>query len=100
MGQMAVLRVSLDEEAAAEFAQSSSDVSCARFADRATQSCEIVDIGGVPFWSLSAGNGRTLIWFDGVYQYELFGRSFVPVRALEQMVLTTLPLSELETVPG
>lgn len=98
VAQMAVLRVSQDEEAAAEVAALESEVSCARFADRATRSCEIVEINESPFWSLTVDNGYTMIWFQGIYRYELFGRSFVPVDALQQMVTGTVRLSELEPV--
>ena len=97
VAQMAVLRVSQDEEAAAEVAALDSEVSCARFAERATETCEIVNIGDTPYWSLAADSGHTMIWFEGIYRYELYGRSFVPVDALQQMVAGTAPLSELET---
>ena len=31
-------------------------------------------------WSLEASNGTTMVWFDGDYRYELFGRSYVARR--------------------
>ena len=100
VAQIAVLRVAIDEEAAAEMAEPGAAISCARFADRVTQACEIVEIAGRPCWSLRADNGHTFVWFDGPYRYELFGRSFVPVAALEEVVLNTTPLAGLESVTG
>ena len=99
VAQMAVLRVARDEDAAVELSEPGASISCARFADRTTESCEIVEIGGVSFWSLDGVDGSTLVWFDGIYRYELFARRFVPERAVEQMVLDFVALSELEPTP-
>lgn len=96
VGQMAVLTVSRDPDTAAEVAEIGEDVTCARFADRSTDICEILNLDGRQVWRLVGGGGLTLIWFDDVYRYELFGRSFVPGNILEEMVSDTLALSELE----
>lgn len=100
VAQMIVLRVSADAEAAAEVAEPGADVTCARFSERTTESCSVVTVGDRPVWSLAASNGTTLIFFDGDYRYEIFGRQFVAPRALEQMTLDLVPLAELETSPG
>jgi len=100
VAQMAVLRVSRDEETAAEVSAPGSEPSCAQFADRVTQSCEIVDLGTGPVWTLQADGGYTLIWFERFYRYELFGRSFVPLAALKEMAVGTERLSELELTTG
>lgn len=86
VAQMVTLWVSEDPEAAVEVSESGSDLSCARFATRAATSCEIIEVGETPVWLLRADNGRTLIWFDGVHRYEMFGRSFVSLDALRRMV--------------
>jgi hypothetical protein len=100
VAQMVVLRVATDEEAAAELSEPGARNSCARFAERATQACEIVEIGGEPLWLLTANNGHTYIWFDGIYRYELFGRSFVPTTALEEIALNSTLLADLESASG
>jgi len=51
-------------------------------------------------WSLEASNGTTMIWFDGEYRYELFGRSYVAPAALQEMAIGLVPLSELGTTAG
>lgn len=96
VGQMAVLTVSRDAETAAEVAQIGEDVTCARFADRSTDICEIVNLDGKQVWRLAGGGGLTLIWFDETYRYELFGRGFVSGSVLEEMAADTLPLADLE----
>ena len=69
-------------------------------ADRSTEVCEAFQIEGRPVWTLTASNGTTLVWFDGSYRYELFGRSFVPLAALQQMAIESLPLGELAPPPA
>lgn len=86
VAQMIVLRVATDPVAADEVASEQVEASCARFAERSTQECELLTIADRPVWMLEAASGATLIWFDGQYRYELFGRSFVPVDILEDMV--------------
>jgi hypothetical protein len=100
VAQMAVLRVAFDPEASEEIQQPDADVSCARFADRSTEVCEAFQIEGRPVWTLTASNGTTLVWFDGSYRYELFGRSFVPLVALQQMAVESLPIAELVPPPA
>ncbi len=98
VAQVIVLWVAQDETGADEVSASPENVTCARFAGRATNGCEILDIGGVPVWSLKADNGRTLVWYDGVYRYELFGRPFVSVEALVEMASTFEPISQLVVI--
>lgn len=100
VAQMLVLEVASDPEASAAVQAPDADVSCARFADRSTQVCESFSIEGRPVWSLTAENGTTLVWFDGIYRYELFGRTFVPVSTLQEMAVESLPLAELEPLSG
>jgi hypothetical protein len=100
VAQMIVLRVSRDPEAAAEVATPGAEISCARFADRTTEVCGVTTVEGVPIWSLEASNGTTLVRFDGDYRYELFGRSFVAGKALEQMALSLSPLADVEEAAG
>jgi len=98
VAQMAVLRVAIDPESAAEVAARGEDVTCARFADRATNICEIVNLGGRQVWKLLGTGGTTFIWFSGEYRYELFGKDFVPVDDLAEMATTSVLLSDLEPV--
>ena len=99
VAQMVVLRVSFDEETVIELVEPGADTSCARFSDGTTQSCEIRQIGVQTVWALHANNGNTMVWFDGSYRYELFGRGFVPVTALEEMIPSFVPVGELATNP-
>lgn len=98
VAQMIVLRAAIDPETAAEVAATGEDVTCARFADRATNLCEIVNLGGHQVWKLLATSGTTLIWFSGEYRYELFGKDFVQVDDLAEMVSGSILLSDLEPV--
>lgn len=100
VAQMIVLQVSVDAVNAAEVSEPGADVSCTRFEDRTTSECVVGTIGGRTVWSLEASIGNTLIWFDGDYRYELFGRAYVAAAALEEMVTDLVLLSELETTPG
>ena len=94
VAQMAVLRVS-DDPAGAEELASGEPPSCARFSERTTEECEIVTVGARPTWLLTANSGATLIWFDGPYRYELFGRSFVPPASLREMSESMVPLASI-----
>jgi hypothetical protein len=96
---MIVMTVSVDAEGAAEVA-SGANTSCERFADRTNEVCAVSTVSGRPVWSLEAANGTTMIWFDGEYRYELFGRSYVTTEALQRMVLDPVPLSGLEAAAG
>lgn len=98
VAQMIVLTASVDPETAADVASAGADNSCERFSDRSTEVCAVTTVSGRPVWSLEAGNGTTMIWFDERYRYELFGRSYVTAEALQRMVLDPVPLSELEVV--
>jgi hypothetical protein len=100
VAQMIVMQVSRDVVNATEVSEPGADISCTRFEDRTTSECVVGTIGGRTVWSLAASNGNTLIWFDGDYRYELFGRSYVAPAALEEMVTDLVLLSELETAPG
>lgn len=100
VAQLAVLRVSTDQETALEIADSTEDLSCARFADATTVGCEILDFDSKPVWSLSSNQGLTLVWFDPAYRYELFGRAFVSVEALQEMVASSIALADLVPSPS
>lgn len=98
VAQMIVLRVAIDPETAAEVAETGEDVTCARFADRATNICEIVNLDGRQIWKLVATAGTTLIWFSGDYRYELLGKDFVSPDDLGEMARSSVPLADLEPV--
>jgi len=100
VAQMAVLEVASDPEASTAVQEPDADLSCARFADRTTEACESLSIEGMPAWSLTADNGTTLVWFEGTYRYELFGRTFVPMSTLQQMAVASIPLAELRPLSG
>jgi hypothetical protein len=100
VAQMVILNVSVDPEAAAEVAAAGAGNSCDRFAERTTEVCAITTLGGRPVWSLEASNGTTMVWFDGEYRYELFGRSYVTSAALQSMAENLVPLSELGVAAG
>jgi hypothetical protein len=96
VAQMAVLRVAHDPETAVELEVPGAEFSCARFAERSTDECALLDIEGRDVWKLAAAGGITLIWFDGPYRYELFGRVFVPSDVLEAMAADTVSLATLD----
>lgn len=98
VAQMVIISVAIDPETAAEIAETGEDVSCARFADRATNVCDTLNLDGRQVWKLLGTGGNTLIWFSGDYRYELFGRIFVPSEDLNEMVSNMLPLADLEPV--
>lgn len=100
VAQMIIMSVSVDPETASEVAAAGADNSCERFAERTTEVCAVSTLGGRPVWSLEASNGTTMVWFDGEYRYELFGRSYVTQTALQEMAAEVVPLSELGTTPG
>ena len=97
VAQMAVLSVAKDKETAAELAQGEGDASCARFAARATNECDILELGDRHVWMLGSNSGTTLVWFEGSYRYELFGRSYLPREVLETMAAESVFLTELGT---
>ncbi len=94
VAQMIVLTVALDPQTAAALSEGEG-VSCAGFSDVSTESCETVEIGSTIYWRLRSASGTTLVWFDDVYRYELFGRSFVPSEVLLRMATDMVPLSSL-----
>jgi len=95
VAQMIVMRVSNDLEAANELATGAAEATCARFADRSSDDCEIITIGTRETWLLGESGGSTLIWYEGPYRYEMFGRSYVPSRVLQEMSGAMVPLSTL-----
>lgn len=95
VAQMAVIRVAHDAETAAELAEPGAEFSCARFAERITDECVLLDLDGRDVWKLAAAGGITLIWFEGPYRYELFGRNFIPSDVLEEMAAGAVALSVL-----
>jgi hypothetical protein len=97
VAQMIVIRVSNDLDAANELATGAAEATCARFADRASDDCEIITVGSRETWLLGESGGSTLIWYEGPYRYEMFGRSFVPSRVLQEMSGAMVPLSSLVT---
>jgi len=98
VAQIAVLEIAIDKETATELAQSGEDPSCARFADRTTNSCEIFNVSDRTVWSLTSNQGTTLVWFEETYRYELFGRPYVPFEALMGMPAESVPLADLSSV--
>ena len=95
VAQIAVLRVSTDADTAIEVASATDEPSCARFADQTTISCEILDLSDRSVWSLVSNQGTTLVWFDTIYRYELYGRTFLNFEAMTGMVSEIVPLSDL-----
>lgn len=95
VAQMAVLRVSRDLVAATELASGEADATCGRFADRANAGCEVLEVANRDVWLLEASGGPTLIWYEGPYRYELFGRAFVPESVLQGMITDMAPLTSI-----
>lgn len=95
VAQMVVMRVATDLETATELSTGETAPSCALFSDRATDSCEIIAVGSRDTWLLEDSSGSTLVWFEGPYRYELFGRSFVRDEVLTGISGSMMPLSSL-----
>lgn len=102
VAQLAILRVAIDPDTASEISGSEDATggslpqpSCARFSDQTTASCELLDLNGRSVWNLTSSSGTTLIWFEGDYRYELFGRSFLSRDAIEAMAAETVALSDV-----
>jgi len=95
VAQMAIFTVARDEATATDIASGAVEPSCAQFSDRTTDSCEVVTGQAGPIWLLGGGGGTTLVWFEGTYRYELFGRSFVPLDILEDMSADMSPLASI-----
>ena len=98
VAQMIVMRVSNDEEAATALASGAEEPTCARFSDRESDECEVITIGERSTWLLVDSGGTTLIWFEGPYRYELYGRSFIPEQVLQQVSGEMVPLASLASV--
>lgn len=96
VAQMAILRVSMDLDTATQLESGEISPDCGLFSERTSEQCEVVTVGSRDTWLLSASSGSTLIWFDGPYRYELFGRSFVPVEILRDMSEDMTPLATLD----
>jgi hypothetical protein len=92
VAQLIVIRVYRDAETAAEVETDAADLTCARFAAEQTEGCDIEEIGGRTTWVLKDGSGTTMIWFEGIYRYEMFGRPFAAVEALRQTAASMMPL--------
>ncbi len=90
--QVAVFVVGWDDVDRAALAVDPSG-GCAWFRDRDFRSCDTGpdDLG--PSWWVETFEGRTLIWLDGVYRYELRGRG-VASSVVEAMARSMVPLSE------
>ncbi len=95
VAQMAVLRVFIDPVNASEVELPDAEISCARFADRSTESCSILSRGDRDLWRLTSNDGVTIVWFEAPYRYELFGRAFVPTPVIEKVAADVVPLADL-----
>lgn len=92
VAQMIVLRVYRDAETAAEILTEGADLSCTRFAGSETSTCDVTEVGGATTWILESTAGITLIWFDDIYRYEMFGRPFAAREGLIQTAASMMPL--------
>lgn len=95
VAQMVVLRVATDVDAANELASGEADLSCQRFDERTAAQCEVLTIDDRPTWLLTQSSGAILVWYEGPYRYELFGRSFVPSAVLRDMSSGMVPLATI-----
>ena len=95
VAQLAVLRVSTDLESAVDVDQSESPASCELFAERVNEQCEVLVVSDRDVWVLTSNVGITLVWYDAPYRYELFGRSFIPLKTLTEMASDSVELGEL-----
>lgn len=96
VAQMVVLRVFGDAQAADDLASGAEEPSCARFADRAGDSCELIMEGSRYTFVLDESSGTTLIWYTSPYRYEMFGRTFVSEQVLQQMRASMVPLTTID----
>lgn len=95
VAQMAVLRVSMDLDAATELATGEVAASCALFSERAIDACELIAVEDRDTWLLTESGGLTVLWYEGPYRYELFGRAFVSPAVLQDMSGEMEPLATL-----
>jgi len=100
VAQMAVLLVSVDAGSGVETAEAGEETTCARFADAATETCDVTTIGGRRVWNLLSAGGTTLIWFEGGYRYQLRGRSFLSREEMEKMAAESVLLAEVRPAGG
>lgn len=99
VAQLSVLWVSRDALGSQEANSLEPGVSCARFSDASTTACDLIQFEGNPVWDLKSSSGRTLVFFDGIYRYELFVRNSVSEEALFDMVSSFTELEQLNTAP-
>lgn len=92
VAQMIVIRVYRDAETAAEVSAEGAELTCARFAGETTSACDLELIAERPTWILEDSSGTTLIWFEDIYRYELYGRPFAAKEALRQTAASMMPL--------
>lgn len=95
VAQMVVLRVSDDLDTATQLSTGELAASCALFADRNADNCELINVASRDTWLFDDSGGTTLIWFEGPYRYELYGRSFVSDSVLTSMSESMAPLASL-----
>ena len=95
VAQMIILRVANDPDGALAVSEEGAS-SCARFADETTKKCEFVDVDGAVNWVIESAAGTTVIWYQGIYRYELFGRTFVSRGDLQAMRSNMVPLNSIE----
>lgn len=100
VAQLAVLWVSRDALGSQEATSLEPGVSCARFSDASTTSCDLIQYEGKPVWDLRSSGGRTLVFFDGIYRYELFVRNTVSEEVLFTMVSSFTELEQLNSTIG
>lgn len=99
VAQMIILRVANDPEGAIAVSEEGA-TSCARFADETTKSCVFTDTDGESSWVVQSAAGTTVVWYQGVYRYELFGRTFVSQGDLEAMRSNMVALNSVEPTSG
>lgn len=100
VAQSVVIRVYLDPDTAEEVRTQDADASCGRFVDTTTDSCALEEISSGPLWVLKSNAGTTMVWFDGNYRYEMFGRPFVAVEALRQSASSMAPIELVDATAG
>ncbi len=92
-GQAAVLSVMVPAPADATSTQDATG--CGRFSERDLAACEQVTLEAGTGWLLEDASGKTLVWLDGDYRYELFHRPEVDTELVKEMAETMVPLAEV-----
>lgn len=95
LAQRAVLLVGSDDVDRVALAIDPSQ-GCAWFSDRDFRSCVVGPDDITPAWWVETFEGRTLIWLDGTYRYELRGRG-VDMTVIEAMARSMAPIAEFGT---